>query len=90
MDRREEILNEQHGIEVAKDGMQSISTKHFPLAYRDAALNSMDVYMKETVLEAFEYVVKNTTGHSIDEDGSVHFKAKEQWLSTEELFQNFL
>ncbi len=52
--------------------------------------NGIDEYMKQTVLEAFEYVVKSTTGHSIDEDGTVHFKYKGEWLSKEELFENFL
>lgn len=52
--------------------------------------SGIDEYMKQTVMEAFEYVVKNTTGHSIDEDGRIHFKVKDEWLSTEELFQNFL
>lgn len=46
-DRRDEILNESHQAEVEKDGIQSISSKHFPLAYKDAAINAMDVYSKE-------------------------------------------
>lgn len=76
MDRREEIISSEVGND--------------PYLYRPYVKKVMDTYMKETVLEAFEYVVKNTTGHSIDVDGSVHFKVKDQWLSTEELFQNFL
>jgi hypothetical protein len=81
MDRREEILQSL-----------TLSEKYFTDdTFTEAQIfDAMDEYMKECVLEAFEYVVKNTTGHSIDEDGSVHFKFKGQWLSTEELFENFL
>lgn len=52
--------------------------------------NAMDEYMRESVLEAFEYVVKNTTGHSIDENGKVQFKFKGEWITTKKLFENFL
>lgn len=52
--------------------------------------NGIDEYMKQTVLEAFEYVVKSTSGHSIDKDGNVEFKYGDAWISKEELFENFL
>lgn len=52
--------------------------------------NAMDEYMRESVLEAFEYVVKNTTGHDIDEFGEVHFKYKGEWITKAQLFENFL
>lgn len=81
MDRREEILQSL-----------TLSEKYFkddtitePLVY-----DAMDEYMKETVLEAFEYVVKNTTGHSIDKEGKVGFKFKGEWIDKEKLFENFL
>lgn len=52
--------------------------------------NAMDSYMKVSVLEAFEYIVKNTTGHSIDENGKVQFKFKGEWITTKQLFENFI
>lgn len=51
---------------------------------------AMDEYMEQCCLELLSYVVRNTTGHSIDKDGTVHFKYKGEWLSKEELFENFL
>lgn len=54
------------------------------------AKQAMDTYMKECCLELLSFVVRNTTGHSIDKDGTVHFKYKGEWLSREELFENFL
>jgi hypothetical protein len=76
MDRRAEILE-----------------KHFPTPNDpdcEAIYEAMDEYMRESVLEAFEYVVKNTTGHHIDEKGNVEFKFKGEWIDKEQLFQNFL
>jgi hypothetical protein len=56
----------------------------------NGAKNAMDIYMQETVLEAFEFVAKNTTGHSIDEKGNVEFKYKGEWITSKQLFENFL
>jgi hypothetical protein len=52
--------------------------------------NGIDEYMKQTVIEAFEFIAKNTTGHSIDEKGNVEFKYKGEWINKEELFEYFL
>ena len=92
MDRREVIVKaifEKYKKEHPKDNwfdfeaVKSVGTT-------DIVYTAMDEYMKETVLEAFEYVVKNTTGHSIESDGSVSFKFKGEWINKEQLFENFL
>jgi hypothetical protein len=87
MDRRGVILTEQS----KRYGYSEFSAL---LAWdgpgEEIIRNAMDAYMKECVLEAFEYVVKNTTGHSIDKEGKVEFKYKGEWISKEALFENFL
>jgi hypothetical protein len=85
-DKREKILIQEHRkfVEAKEDSLI------YPKVYKEAAINAMDAYMKECVTEAFEYVVKNTTGHSIESDGSVSFKFKGEWISKEQLFENFL
>lgn len=90
MDRRLQVLNDVYIKWVSEKNIVSIYPPNFPEAYKDAAINAMDAYMKECVTEAFEYVVKNTTGHSIDKGGKVEFKFKGEWISTEQLFQNFI
>ncbi len=75
-DRREEIISSEVGND--------------PYLYRPDVKKVMDEYMKECCLELLSFVVRNTTGHSIDKDGTVHFKYKGEWLSREELFENFL
>jgi hypothetical protein len=85
MDRREAILDRSFHEEGLDFACREITTKKFK-----AAINAMDTYMKETVLEAFEFVAKNTTGHSIDEKGNVEFKYKGEWITSKQLFENFL
>ncbi len=75
------------------DMRAEILDRHFPTPNdidRNDIYEAMDEYMRESVLEAFEYVVKNTTGHHIDEKGNVEFKFKGEWISKEALFENFL
>jgi len=82
MDRRAEI--------VAKLIM---SDKYFKTDTIPEALvyDAMDEYMRESVLLAFEFVAHETTGHSMNETkGELEFKYKGQWVSKEELFENFL
>lgn len=81
MDKREEILQSL-----------TLSEKYFKDdTFTEAQIfDAMDEYMRESVLEAFEYVVKNTTGHHIDEKGNVEFKFKGEWINKEQLFENFL
>lgn len=86
MDRREKILSEKLGRYLLKISDISHGTDAIPHAIKLA----MDEYMKECVIEAFEFIAKQTTGHSIDEKGNVEFKYKGEWLSTKKLFENFL
>lgn len=88
-DRREEILNGRHLAETEKDGMQSISTKHFPLAYKDAAISAMDEYMKECAFELIDYIHKNAITFGYIE-GKQMFGYKGRWINKEQLFENFL
>ena len=89
-DDREEILNREYREWVDEKRIGSIYPPNFPAAYKDAAINAMDENGKQMSLEFIEYVVKNTTGHSIDEDGKVQFKFKGEWINKEQLFENFL
>lgn len=72
----------------------AILEKNFPTpeGHPDTCMitSAMDEYMKESVLEAFEYVVKNTTGYEIYPDGRVRFRYKGEWITPEQLFENFL
>lgn len=95
-DKREEILNYEH-LEFVKDkGVASIYPKEFPSAYRDAAINAMDSYMKECCLELLEYMAKNEYRCYWMEDDNgdpYYFFSKgpgHENLSKEELFENFL
>jgi hypothetical protein len=51
---------------------------------------AMDEHAKQVCLEFIEYMVKETTGHSIDKEGDAEFKYGDAWISKEELFENFL
>lgn len=90
MDRREHVLNDVYIKWVSEKNIVAIYPSNFPEAYKEAAIHAMDEYMRESVLEAFEYVVKNTTGHHIDEKGNVEFKFKGEWITTKQLFENFI
>lgn len=81
MDRREAILKAEH-----QRGPDRVT----PEGYSQWVLNAMDVHGTEMCLKLIEYVVKNTTGHHIDEKGNVEFKFKGEWISKEKLFENFL
>lgn len=80
-DRRTEILDN-----CDKDYIEDFGFVTTPEGMKEA----MDIYMKESVMEAFEWLVKNTSGHSIDENGKCEFKYKGEWITKEQLFENFL
>lgn len=87
-DRREEILNSEH--------QKLIDDRGFPrdggelvFVHRPAAISAMDEYMKETCLHLLEYMAKNTVECERWGDGDrFHFKG--EWLTAEQLFENFL
>lgn len=92
MDRRQQIL-----MDVFKPKVEHCRTfdEDLELAIKaapslDKIKTAMDENGKQMCLELLSFVVRNTTGHSIDKDGTVHFKYKGEWLSREELFENFL
>jgi hypothetical protein len=76
MDKREEIISSISGDS--------------PYVYRPDVVKIMDEYMKVSVIEAFEFVAKNTTGKHIDEKGKVEFKYNGEWITPEKLFESFL
>jgi hypothetical protein len=92
MDRRTKILVDEFNP-ATEDGRTWDADLQLAITLNpdvDKIKNAMDRYMEECVIEAFKYVVKNTTGHSIDEKGNVEFKFKGEWISKEQLFENFL
>lgn len=85
-DRREEILNESFHNDGMEDAQREITTKPYK-----AVLISMDIYMKERALELIDFAIRHMHGHSVDlETGKVEIKYKGNWLTTEQLFENFL
>jgi hypothetical protein len=94
IDRREEILNQEHRKFVTEKGVSSIHTYHFPEAYKDAALNAMDEYFTERALELLEYIAKNNIQSTwyMGDDGERRyiFVYNREDLTKEQLFENFL
>jgi hypothetical protein len=89
-DIREVILNKEYHDWVDKNGVSSIYPSLNPEAFKQAAINAMDEYFTERAMELLTYMVKHTSGHSIDEQGNVEFKYKGEWISARQLFENFL
>ncbi len=52
--------------------------------------NGIDRYMKETCLELLEYMAKKKVWYTYDIHGVPFFKYDNEWLSKEQLFENFL
>ena len=70
----------------------SILEYHFPTPNNEdtqAILDAMDEYMRESVLEAFEYVGKNVKW-AVQDNGVVLFWNGKDYLTKEQLFENFL
>jgi len=88
-DKREEILNSEHWKSVEDSGMQCINTKHFPLAYKETAINAMDEYATSMCLDLLEYMAKNNVDCAMWEDGP-KFLVNQEYLSKQQLFENFL
>lgn len=91
IDRREEILNQEHRKFVEEEGISSIHTTNFPKAYQLQAFAAMDVYMKECALELLGYVAKKVSNFWIDDNGEAKFRLSgDEELTKEQLFENFL
>lgn len=52
--------------------------------------DAMDEYMKECCLELLGYMAKNNVQCWVSEDGDEVFEYKEDLLTKEQLFENFL
>lgn len=50
----------------------------------------MDEYGKQLSIEFLKYALEKMGGHSIDAAGNVEVKFKGEWLTPEQLFENFL
>lgn len=95
VDIREDILNKEYREWVAQKGIGSIYPALFPEAYKQAAINAMDEYMKERCLDLLEYMAKNNiVCEEFDKDNQgedfILFKFKGEWITKEQLFENFL
>jgi hypothetical protein len=82
MDKRQVILDKYQTV-IPESDIECIS--------KEDAKDAMDDYMKECVLLAFEFVAHETTGHSFSKTkDELEFKYKGEWISKEQLFENFL
>ena len=88
LDMREEILNKEHDRLVESCGRPR-NDGQLVVVYRSAALFAMDEYMKEVCLELLEYMAKNSV-ECVDSIKGYQFYYRGQYLSKEELFENFL
>lgn len=52
--------------------------------------NGIDRYMKETCLELLEYMAKNNVSCEVNIAKQQRFYFKGEWISKEQLFENFL
>lgn len=79
-DKRDEIIDCLDSSELKKGD---------ELFTRDDVKNAMDEYMKATCLELLEYMAKNEV--VIGEMGDCYyFKYNGEWITREQLFENFL
>lgn len=91
-DRREQILYEVFNAE-SEDCRTRKQDIQFALTLNpdvDRIYLAMDENGRQMCLDLLTYVVKHTTGHSVDEQGNVEFKYKGEWISSKQLFENFL
>lgn len=51
---------------------------------------ALDTYMKATCLELLEYMAKNNVRIAFNSDNQPIFRYKENWISKEQFFENFL
>lgn len=84
-DKREKILDDnwESGL-VPNDYPDSIIIK------RQEVYNAMDEHGKRMSICFLKYVLEKMGGHSVDAAGNVEIKWKGEWLTPEQLFENFL
>lgn len=89
-DRREEILNAEYQKWVSEKGISSIYPKNFPEAYKDAAINGMDENGRRMCLDLLEYMASNNVRITHNVKKQPIFEYKCEWITAEQLFDNFL
>lgn len=57
---------------------------------RSDVQDAMDEYMKATCLELLEYMAKNNIHCTVGIEGNAKFDYKGEYLTKEEIFENFL
>lgn len=82
-DRREEIL-EAHGLKPASSLHYDQDIVNFNLVKV-----AMDEYFKERALELLDFIARRTNNYVI-ENGVPEFLYKGEWITKEQLFENFL
>jgi len=88
LDMREEILNKEHDRLVESCGRPR-NDGQLVVVYRSAALFAMDEYMKEVCLDLLKYMADNkVVCGPLSDDCRFHFKG--EWITKEQLFENFL
>lgn len=85
-DKREEILKQE---------CDKIDETIFPVYDKSEyglspIFNAMDEYAKYISLEFIRYALKKMQGHSVDAAENVEIKYKGEWITPEQLFENFL
>jgi len=89
-DRREELVAIKFA-EMTKGGdkIRQMKLNDFKDGTSQYIFDAMDEYMKECCLELLEYMAKNTVYSEIKVDDK-NFYCNGEWLTKEQLFENFL
>lgn len=91
-DRREEILYVLFNAE-SKDCRTRKQDIQFALTLNpdiDRIYNAMDEHGKQMSISFLKYALEKMSGHSVDTAGNVEVKYKGEWITPEQLFENFL
>lgn len=92
MDKREEILHKEFDTQSsdcrtwAEDIQLAITLNPDVKKIK----NAMDEHAKQMSLEFLQFALQNMHGHSVDAAGNVEIKYNGEWITTEQLFLNFL
>lgn len=78
------ILDKCFSDDGMEDACREITTKPY-----NAVCRALDEYMKQTVIEAFEYMALNVSAATVV-NGEYKFLMRGEWLTKEQLFENFL
>lgn len=70
------------------EGLEDLPQKESDML--EVALFSMDEYFEKRSMELLEYMAKNEVNSEIDLAGLSSFYYKGEWITREQLFQNFL